>query len=283
MDLFTSKAVLWRRRIQNDNASRLAYQQLSATIGEPQAKKFLETVYDKWVNVLKDKIDYLAPDTCSQFMQQERENFTNCMQYVNSLFPQANDGTLGTILNANLRNDNNYYTHPTPGFEMTLRNLAIDQAANWVCGDFVAAIPKTRRLLEHYIPRNPAHHGETGNPALGTTPHHLRKIFKRAVRGVAPYRIVFKPVKYPSTVGGSVALERIFDLTSGMNVWPAFGDALWDSIAMFYLVSIVHVQAFPDGNKRTGHLAYAIVLIKGTHTFKAPTTAKEKELFRMKD
>ena len=76
-------------------------------------------------------------------------------------------------------------------------------------------------------------------------------------------------------------LDHIIGLTAGTNSWPAFGDAHWESIAMFYLTSIVHVQGFSDGNKRTGHLAYAIVLIKGTHGFKVPTTAKESELFRM--
>jgi hypothetical protein len=29
------------------------------------------------------------------------------------------------------------------------------------------------------------------------------------------------------------------------------------------------------------HLAYAIVLIKNTHTFLAPTAARENQLFRM--
>jgi hypothetical protein len=111
----------------------------------------------------------------------------------------------------------------------------------------------------------------------------MRKIHKRAVPSAPAYRFNYLAgdVKYPSTVGAKVLLEDVFALTAGTNVWPAFGDASWESIAMFYLVSIVTIQAFSDGNKRAGHLAYAIVLIKGTHNFKAPTTAKESELFRM--
>ena len=106
----------------------------------------------------------------------------------------------------------------------------------------------------------------------------------RIMPNAAPYRInLMGGAKYPSTIGGSVLLDHILGLTSGCNdnTWPAFGDAQWESIAMFYMTSIVHVQGFPDGNKRTGHIAYAIVLIKGTHQFKVPTLAKENELFRM--
>jgi hypothetical protein len=90
-------------------------------------------------------------------------------------------------------------------------------------------------------------------------------------------------VRYPSTVGAGVLLEELFQLTAGCGptAWPPFGDNRWEGIAMFYLASLVTIQAFSDGNKRAGHLAYAIVLIKGTHAFKAPTTAHENALFRM--
>src|SRR5262245_26102128 len=112
MDLFTSKAVLWRRRIQNDNASRLAYQQLAATIGEPQAKEFLEIVYHWWVKRQGWEIDALEPQRVALNMRHERETYHNRMQYVNSLLPQANDGTLGGILNAHLLKDDDFYRHP---------------------------------------------------------------------------------------------------------------------------------------------------------------------------
>ena len=213
-------------------------------------------------------------------MKGERENYNTRKQYVDSLIPQTKSGALGTILNNNLRLKTDYYKNPLGGV-LTGRNLAIDEAANWVCGDYVAALPATRALLDHYIPVNPGDGGPMGH-ALGRTTQHLREVFSRAVQNPAPYRInLMGGVKYPSTVGGSELLEYIIGLTSGTIGWPAFGDAHWESIAMFYLVSIVHVQGFPDGNKRTGHLAYAIVLIKGTHTFKAPTTVKEGELFKM--
>jgi hypothetical protein len=51
---------------------------------------------------------------------------------------------------------------------------------------------------------------------------------------------------------------------------------------MFYLSSLVTIQAFSDGNKRAGPMAHAIVPIKGTHAFEAATGAIENTLFKMK-
>lgn len=282
MSLFTSKKVEWRRRMQNDPKSRGEFDQLDATLGRDHAKDFLELVYDKWLNGFKYKIDDLKADTVAQFMKTERENYLARKQYVDALVPQTRSGGLKTILNAHLRPTADYYKTPRlPG--LAGRDLAIDQAANWVCGSFVAGLPATRALLERYIPARGGDHGPMGF-ALGRTADPLRKLFQRMTTGqnIAPYRInLMGGAKYPSTVGGGVLLDYILGLTAGTDSWPAFGDAHWESIAMFYLVSIVHVQGFTDANKRTGHMAYAIVLIKGTHQFKVPTTAKESELFRM--
>lgn len=215
-------------------------------------------------------------------MKTERENYSNRKLYVDALVPQTRGGQLGTILNANLRPASDYYKNPLRN-GLTGRDLAIDQAANWVCGSYVAGLPATRATLEYYIPANPGHGGPMEH-ALGRTTEPLRKMYKRITIGqnIAPYRLNLSGgAKYPSTVGGSVLLEHIIGLTAGTDSWPNFGNAQWESIAMFYLVSIVHVQGFTDANKRTGHMAYAIVLIKGTHGFKAPTVVKENELFRM--
>jgi hypothetical protein len=280
MGLFTSKLVTWRRGIRDHADSKVEFNLLANTIGRPNAKKFLETLYDKWVVGFKYKIDDLKPIQVSDYMKGERENFNARKLYVDSLVPQTASGALGTILNNNLRPTGDYYKNPLRN-GLAGRDLAIDQAANWVCGSFVPALPATRALLDDYIPATPGAGGPMGH-ALGRTTQHLRDVFNRAVQNAAPYRInLMGGVKYPSTVGGSVLLEHIIGLTAGTNSWPRFGDAQWESIAMFYLTSIVHVQGFPDGNKRTGHLAYAIALIKGTHAFKAPTTTKESELFRM--
>lgn len=280
MSIFTSKKVTWRRGIQAHVDSRGEFGQLERLIGRENAKRFLETVYDKWTQNFK--IDTLKASDTAMFMKTERENFTNRKQYVDSLVPQCNSGALGTVLNANLRAVGDYYKNPSGGV-LAGRALAIDQAANWICGNYTAGLASTRELLSKHIPVTGGHPGPMGM-ALGRTTQPLRKIYKRIMPNAAPYRInLMGGAKYPSTIGGSVLLDHILDLTSGCNdnTWPAFGDAQWESIAMFYMTSIVHVQGFPDGNKRTGHIAYAIVLIKGTHQFKVPTLAKENELFRM--
>ncbi len=280
MSIFTSKITTWRRGMQTHADSRVEFDQLDRTLGRDSAKDFLETVYDKWTKSFK--IETLQARDVAMFMKTERENFTARKLYVDSLVPQSSNGALGTMLTNNTRPTNDYYKNPQGG-ALAGRALAIDQAANWVCGGYTAALPGTRALLASYIPATGGHAGPAGM-ALGRTSQHLRKIFARAVLNPAPYRInLMGGAKYPSTIGGGLLLEHIFALTSGCsdNSWPAFGNAKWESIAMFYLASVVAVQGFPDGNKRTGHLAYAIVLIKGTHTFKVPTVAKEGELFKM--
>ncbi len=280
MGLFTSSKVTWRRGIQTHADSRAEFDQLERTLGRDLAKAFLEMVYDKWVNGLKYPVKSLDAKTAALFMKTERENYGARKLYVDSLVQQSASGALKTTLNAHIRPTPDYYKNPKGGV-LTGRDLAIDQAANWVCGTYVPALPNTRAILEKYIPVNSGHGGPMGN-ALGRTTKHLYDVFKSAVQNPAAYRVNLQGgVKYPSTVGGGLLLEYIIGLTSGTNSWPAFGDAKWEDIAMFYLVSIVHVQGFPDGNKRTAHLAYAIVLIKGTHAFKVPTVAKESELFKM--
>jgi hypothetical protein len=282
MGIFTSKVVTWRRGMQTNNDSRLEFDHLGRTIGREKAKVFLETIYDKWVNGFKYDIKNLKADMVAQFMKSERENYVSRNQYVDSLVPRTRSGELKTILNANLRPATDYYKNPARN-GLAGRDLAIDQAANWVCGSYVAGLPATRAVLEHYVPARAGAQGPMGY-ALGRTPDELKKMFKKITAGqnIGPYRInLMGGVKYPSTVGAGVLLDNIFALTAGTNSWPAFGDTHWESIAMFYLISIVHVQGFTDANKRTGHMAYAIVLIKGTHTFKVPTTAKESELFKM--
>jgi hypothetical protein len=282
MGLFTSKAVTWRRGMQTNVDSRGEFDQLERTIGREKAKVFLETVYDKWINGLKYDIKNLDAKLAAAFMKTERENFASRKHYVDSLVPRTRSGDLGTVMNANLRQATDYYKNPLRN-GLGGRDLAIDQAANWVCGSYVAGLASTRSILNHYIPATGGQHGPMGY-ALGRTAEPLRKMYKKITAGqnIGPYRInLTGGVKYPSTVGGGVLLDYIFSLTSGTNSWPPFGDKHWESIAMFYMISIVHVQGFTDANKRTGHMAYAIVLIKGTHSFKVPTVAKENELFKM--
>ena len=280
MGLFTPKPVAWRRTIKTHADTRGEFNQLVNTIGRPATKKFLETMYDKHVVVGNNKIDTLGTPVIAYLLKKERENYVNRQHYVDSLVPQSASGALGAILRGNLRATADYYKSPLGG-ALAGRDLAIDQAANWICGSYSAALPATRALLQHYIPARAGADGPMGK-CLGTTPQHIRAVFAGAVQNPAAYRINLSgTAKYCSTIGGSVGLEHIFGITGGTTSWPAFGAQAWESIAMFYMIAIIHVQAFPDGNKRTGHYAYAIALIKGTHTFSVPVVAKESELFKM--
>ena len=279
MGLFTSAPVKFRRGIRDHKDSKAEFTQLANALGRPAAKQFLETLYDKWVVQNRSKIDDLKPDLAAFFMKTEREAYVARKLYVDSLGPLSASGQLATILNANTRPLAEYYNNPLGG-ALAARDLAIDQAANWVCGTYVPALPQTRQLLRYYIPSTSGVGGPMGG-ALGPTSQGVRDVFGVAVQNAAAYRLVIaQKTKYPSTVGGSLLLDYIFTATAG-NTWPQFGNAHWEDIAMFYMIAMAHVQGFPDGNKRTSHLAYAIVLIKGTHAFKAPTAAKESELIRM--
>src|SRR6185312_1787898 len=128
---------MWRRGIQAHVDSRGEFGQLERLIGRENAKRFLETVYDKWTQNFK--IDTLKASDTAMFMKTERENFTNRKQYVDSLVPQCNSGALGTVLNANLRAVGDYYKNPSGGV-LAGRALAIDQAANWICGNYTAGL-----------------------------------------------------------------------------------------------------------------------------------------------
>jgi hypothetical protein len=215
------------------------------------------------------------------FMKQEVETFLARKQYLDSLMRQAASGHLGTLLNENIRDAGDYYDDPLiEGLDG--RELAIDQAANWICsadnGKWRHMIPSTRLLLVDHIPVNPGDGGVMGR-ALGPTDQNLRELHRTIAPEATLYRFSRNASAHPSSVGGDKLLGYLFLLTSGLE-WPGFGDPRWDSFAMFYLTAIAHSRAFADGNKRIAHLAYAIVLIKNTHAFKAPSEALEHWLTR---
>jgi hypothetical protein len=204
------------------------------------------------------------------------------LRYVDSLVWKTVGGRLGDMLNGSIRDEKDYYKDPLIA-GLDGRELAIDQAANWICsgenGNWRHLIPSVRLLLVDYIPVNQGAGGIMGR-ALGPTERHLRELHRAVAPDAKLYRFNSDPVPYPSTVGGNKLLSYIFQLTAGIN-WPRFGDAQWDSFAMFYMTAIAHVQGFADGNKRVAHLAYAIVMIKNTHNFKAPSVGLERWLVRM--
>lgn len=284
MSLFDSKKVTWRKKIQANVKTKTAFEELERLYGTSRAKEFVELIYTKAHEQNNAGILDTAPsvgDLIPLFLKSERDSVLKRRGFYQSYMADAKSGNLGVQLNTNIIAVTDYYkSKKAPG--LTGRALAIDQAANWICGDYAAALPSTRTLLEEYIPVTAGMPGKFG-PCLGRTPAELWKVHKRLVPGLpSQTRLPTKFIKtYPSTVGAGFLFEELFTTVNGQQVWPAFGDGHWDSIATFYLGSIGAIQVFPDGNKRMSRFAYSVLLIKGTHTFKAPSDTFCMSLFRM--
>lgn len=269
----------WRRRIRTDPRSCNQWNELANALGFPDAEMFIDLVADKIVLSTHGSLDDLSPADMAGYMQNELDRFNSRRNYVNWLMMRSLG--LGRWLNGSIRPTTDYYANPLRAGQ-TGRALAIDQAANWICSGFTAALPLTRQLLDQYIypPVAQGQAGVTGGQAPGITEKCLRSIHRQVAPTSPRFRVALIGVPYPTSVGGDRLLPYIFRLGSRIR-WPPFGSPEWDSIAMFYLASIVHVQGFADGNKRAGHFAYSIVMIKNTLSFKAPSIALEDWLFRM--
>lgn len=288
MGIFTSKKVEWRRKVQAHSKTKAGFDELERLYGRPRAKEFVELIYTK-ANEQNNKSILEIPkdlkpssfDVISLLLKGEKDAVLQRRGFYQGYMTDTKNGNLGTQLNSHLRAIGDFYHNPR-ALGLTGRELAIDQATNWICGDYVAGFPVTRALLEEYIPTTAGMPGKMGY-CLGTTADHLWKVHKRLVTGLpSQTRLATKFInKYPSTVGAGFLFDELFTIGAGQQIWPPFGDAHWESIATFFLASIGTIQVFPDGNKRMGRFAYSVVLIKGTHTFKAPTDAFALSLFRM--
>ena len=278
MGFFDSKKTTWRKLNQTTPPAAAEYNQLKAQVGKKAADDCINIIYTHYV---KNGTINIPPDLVQIYLMFERQNFLLRRQFFTELIPRTSSGELGALLNANLRPESDYYKTRTGN--LVERELAIDKAANWICGGFVAGIPATKAILSSYIPSRAGDHGKTG-AGLGSTASHIKSIHKKLLPHAPKTRFGYAGgnPKYPTTASATILLDEIFNLVGSNANWPPFGDAHWESIAMFYMSAIITVQGFSDGNKRTGHMAYAIILIKGTHDFKAPTTAVENQLFRMK-
>ncbi|QDT14262.1 hypothetical protein [Alienimonas californiensis] len=278
MGLFTSDKVKWRRSIRDDRTAGPKFERLARSVGRPTAKKFLELVYDKAKSNKMDVNSSIIKDFAGDFCDWEREAVEARWQYITSLIPRVQSDELTRLLNDNVRDPNDYQTGGAGG--ATVRERAIDKATHWLCGDYAPARPAAKALLEQYIP---AHGDGPAGPSLGRNMDHLKRIHQRLAPNVAPERMVYfaQRTAYPSTVGGRYLVERMFQTVSNPVGRPAVGNDRWKGIAMFYMAAIVTAQAFTDANKRAGHAAYAIILIKGLGDFHAPTVRVENALFQM--
>lgn len=285
MSIFTSKKVEWRRQVAKHNVTKTSYEELERLMGSKLTKEFVELIYTKAKEQTNEGILDLTPrqplGVVQVIIQNERTSILRRRGFYQGYMQEARSGQLGRDLDNNLEPMNNIYANPLRN-GLAGRDLAIDQAANWICGTYTAALPGTRALLEEYIPNNQSTRGKFG-ACLGQTPAQLWKVHARLVPGLpSQTRLSTKMTpKYPSTVGAGYLFDELYTVVQGQQVWPPFGDAHWASIATFYLASIGTIQVFPDGNKRMSRFAYSVILINGTHTFKAPTDAHAMGLYRM--
>jgi hypothetical protein len=278
----------WRKKITGTNfdpKTYLAFSDLSNLYGLPRAKQFVELIFTKAKeqgneDILRIEDDKAAP-VIAVLMIGEKNAVLSRRAFYQEYLQGAENGDLGVQLNNNLRDLNDYYVNPRNDNPVG-RELAIDKAANWICGDYTAGLAGTRALLGRYIPITQGTPGAFGR-FLGPTPAKLWEVHKQLVPGLLSQerlRTGGAVNRYPSTIGAGFLFDELFTAIAG-KMEPPFGDVAWENFATFFMGSIGTIQVFPDGNKRMSKFAYSVLLIKGTHTFKAPTEHFCRGLFRM--
>jgi hypothetical protein len=252
------------------------YEVLKRTIGTAKTTAIMLALHQNY-HVVQPTMVATFPQTINDMFMAEADQIRNKKAYVSSLLDQANAGRLRQRLDSQTEPVANYSTisgggaDGTPGGEV--RNLGL--AYDWVAKSWIGPGRESiMGALAHYAKNTSA------GPPLGYDTVAVEDLFRRVVKTDRPFRGPNPSAKYPSSFGGKHLLEEIFKSTGAVR-WPARGHEHWDDYALFYLGSIVTVQAFPDGNKRVGKMAYAITLIKGGRPFRAPVLRLENELYRM--
>lgn len=259
------------------------YQRLKNEVGSAKAQLTANIVFDKQVqssNMGGTKVKVRAlqiptySSTIDMIFQFECNQIQGKKIYVASLLGQARNGSLYAKLQAATEAEANYTTitgTPADGTQLGDVRKAYDWVGrSWQGGGKQAILG----ALTHHVLIAPA------GQALGLTPAILDDIYGRVVQNPPPFRAPNYMCSYPSSIGGRHLLERIFQLTSNI-AWPAQGDRKWYDFALFYMAAVVTVQGYTDGNKRTGRMAYSVMLLKGGVPFIAPNVALENQLHAM--
>ena len=105
------------------------------------------------------------------------------------------------------------------------------------------------------------------------------KIWTDLVKDAPAYRITMG-TKYPSDVAGMSLLRKEMATLGGQRM-PVQGNRRWEDLALHLFGVIMSLQAFPDGNKRLGRAAYAILMAGSGLDFKAPNRKLGGELAAM--
>ena len=184
MSIFDSKRTKWCKSMSTHVDARSEYNQLTASIGPKGAMAFLGIVHDHYEK--NKNLASMKADLVSIYTLFERENVAAKRQYLGELVTKTSSGELGTLLANNLRPEVEYYKTPGVARGATPREVAIDKAANWVCGDYVAGIASVKDILASHVPVRGGDHGKLG-AALGPTPAGISKDHKKVVPGAPPH------------------------------------------------------------------------------------------------
>ncbi len=271
------------------------FQALQRTIGEAKANALSSLVFDRQViqtgggNQIRLPGSMVAdyPGNIDLIFRREVEQIQSKKFYVGYLLGMAREGGLRDKLANSLEPEGNYYTNwnyrpswQNPdnyplniGAARSQRSLV--RAYHWICRTWQGSGRNSvlSALTEYVSMRQDL-------VALGPDTRVLDDIYRKVVLNPPAYRAPNVQTTYPSSIGGRYLLEWIFCQMANFP-YPPVGDPLWDDLALFFLGAIVTVQAFTDGNKRVGRIAYAIVLLKGGRPFKAPSVTLENELYHM--
>jgi hypothetical protein len=211
----------------------------------------------------------------------------NREKYVTELLGKAISGALRNELAGNVEPLGNYFHGAPSAAKVEWRQLGHmkyekvlppqrEKALAWVTKDVAGDASVYGNLLDAYVTKD-------GSLPLDEkiVTNIWRTIAKRdpnmRLYRSTPYGAA---VPYPSVVGGAYLIKKIFGLTKNVT-FPPRGSSKWEDWAVFYFGSIMAVQGFTDGNKRTARTAYAIVMLSGNVEFRAPTNNFGAQLAKM--
>ena len=194
--------------------------------------------------------------------------------YLTGLLGKADAGLLRVDLQANAETEANYYVAPVPvpqrpGTPVVppkpagLVNRA--KALAWLTWGVQGSTAAFSQALT-------ANATDDGSFPLGPNHTQLLAAWQSMVPIAPAYRgwnNAASQQKYPSNLGGLQVLDAAFAELSTRPM-PPRGDNAWYDLALYVYGAVVTAQAFTDGNKRAGRLAYASMLLSGGVPMVAP-------------
>lgn len=259
------------------------FKKLAEILGSDKAEAVVDLIFDnqvretnpndRYVLVTCEQSDYASH--IGQQLEAESNQIRDKRLYVTSLLKATMAGDLRENLATMTEPETNYvFARKQPRSGTIEREIC--KASDWICstmrGNDAEAV---RDCLTRHVLTQPS------GPALGRTPAELLdKVHAELAPDSPRVRSPNSATAYPSSIGGRFLLEQIFQWTSRI-IWPGPGEEIWQDVALFYLGAIASVQGYPDGNKRSARMAYALTLLKANLPFVAPNLTLQGALIQM--